>query len=141
MGCDIHMVLERKFGLRWIAMDTFKGHEAAYGKGWNSPAATSRNYARFAALAGVRGDGPQARGLPADISDTTAMLFEDWEPDAHSMSWLPLDEAAKIFLATDHNVQPEEFRSKYPQSHYFGVDESDDRNKHIKYRVVFWFDN
>jgi hypothetical protein len=141
MGCDIHMVLERKYGLKWIAMDTFKGHEGSHGKGWTSPAATSRNYVRFAALASVRGDGPQARGLPADISETTAMLFEDWGSDAHSMSWLPLDEAAKIFLATDHDTKPDDFKSKYPQSHYFGVDESDARSNRVKHRIVFWFDN
>lgn len=141
MGCDIHLVLERKYGLKWIAVDTFAGHEAAYGKGWASPAARSRNYERFAALANVRGDGPQPRGLPDDISETTAMLFEDWESDAHSMSWLPLEEAAKVWLATEHGMKPDDFGAKYPQSHFFGVDESDDPSKRTKYRVVFWFDN
>jgi hypothetical protein len=141
MGCDIHMVLERKHGLKWIAVDTFKSHEASYSKGYTSPSATSRNYARFAALANVRGDGPEPRGIPADISDTTAMLLEDWEGDAHSMSWLPLGEAAKIFIATEYSSKPEDFAAKYPQSHFFGVDESDDRNKRVKYRLIFWFDN
>lgn len=138
MGCDIHIVLEREHGRKWIAVDTFAGHESTF-KGWASPVATSRNYARFAALAGVRGHGPQAKGLPPDISETAAMLVEDWGTDAHSASWLPLDEAAKIFLATDSPNGPGEYGRKYPKSHYFGVDEIDERNG--KYRIVFWFDN
>ncbi len=140
MGCDIHIVLERKYGLRWIAVDTFKGHETSYGKGWASPLAASRNYDRFAALANVRSNdenGPAPRGAPADISETTAMLLEDWEGDAHSTSWLPLNEAAQVFLATEHG-EVTDFAKKYPQSHFFAVDEEGERGKH---RIVFWFDN
>lgn len=136
MGCDIHLVLERKYGLKWIAVDTFKSHNGT-GKEYASPAAISRNYERFAALANVRGDGPEPRGIPSDISETTAMLLEDWEGDAHSMSWLPLEEAAKVFLATDR-YETTDYMQKYPQSHYFNVDEDEKRGKH---RLVFWFDN
>lgn len=136
MGCDIHLVLERKYGLRWIAVDTFKGHETSRSD-WASPLATSRNYVRFAALAGVRGDGPAPRGAPADISETTAMLLEDWGSDGHSASWLPLNEASQIFLATQHG-ELSDFAKKYPQLHFFGIDEEDKRGTH---RLVFWFDN
>lgn len=138
MGCDIHLVLERKYGLKWIAVDTFAGHECGYGKSeYASPIARSRNYERFGALANVRTEGPAPRGVPADISETTAMLLEDWEGDAHSTSWLPLEEAAAIFLATEHG-EVTDFEKKYPESHFFGVDKESARGKH---RLVFWFDN
>jgi hypothetical protein len=138
MGCDIHIVLERKYGLRWIAADTFAGHASNHRNGWASPIATDRNYERFAALAKVRGEvGLVPRGLPPDISETTAMIFDEWEGDAHSMSWLTLDEAAPIFLATERG-EVNDYITKYPKSHFFGVDEERHPQKH---RIVFWFDN
>lgn len=140
MGCDIHIVLEQKSGCKWIGIDTFAGHESCYGKGWTSPAVTSRNYELFAVLAGVRGEGPTPRGLPDFPSDTSALLLSEWGQDAHSVSWLPLDEAAQAWLASDH-AKPEDFALKFPESHYFGVDISDDRKDAENYRIVFWFDN
>lgn len=139
MGCDIHMVLEVKDGERpghWVAIDTFKGHETR--NGWASPIAGSRNYERFAALAGVRGEGTAARGLPTDISETARYLAHHWGVDGHSHSWLPLIEAAEIFLATEWPKRPgaEKYAAKYPCSHYFGVEGDLDN-----YRLVFWFDN
>jgi hypothetical protein len=137
MGCDIHLVLERKVDDHWVAVDTFKGHESAMAKGYTWPAATSRNYQRFAALASVRGEGPSPRGIPADPSDTTSFLVEKWGEDGHSHSWLPLVEAAAIYLATDQCGQPSKYRDEYPCSHFFGVDE----NEAGDHRLVFWFDN
>lgn len=141
MGCDIHMVLEVKDAERpghWVGIDAFKGHESRLDKGWCSPAATSRNYERFSALAGVRGEGQKARGLPADISETAAYLVRDWGVDGHSHSWLPLVEAAEIFLATEWPSRPEpnSYASKAPCSYYFGAE-----GELENYRLVFWFDN
>lgn len=136
MGCDIHLVLERKVDDRWIAVDTFKGHESALGRGYQWPAATARNYGRFAKLANVRGDGPAPRGLPEQLSETAAFLVKKWGEDGHSHSWLPLKDAAAAFLETDRH-DPDGFREKYPHSYYFGVD-CDEVDQH---RLVFWFDN
>ena len=129
MGCDIHTVIERKvtsprINARWVAVAI--EHDAS----------RSRNYDRFAALAGVRGDGPEPRGLPDDASDTALTLADDWGADGHSHSWLPLDEAAALYLATEFN--PSEFVQKYPASEFFGVERPDDTDE---YRLVFWFDN
>lgn len=140
MGCDIHIVLEKKSGCRWIGVDTFAGHESSHGKGWNSPAARSRNYGRFAALAGVRGEGPAPRGLPDFPSDTTALLLEEYGQDAHSVSWLPIDEAAQIFSQTQGVLKDDDFALRYPESYFFGVDTSD-HSSWGEYRIVFWFDN
>ena len=135
MGCDIHMVLERKANGKWIGVDTYQGHESALGKGYAWPEATNRNYRRFAALAGVRGDGPEPKGMPDDASDTAKILSEHWGSDGHSHSWFPLAEAAAIFLATAH--QPNDFAQKYPEAHFFGCDLENPE----EYRLVFWFDN
>lgn len=108
--------------------------------GWHSPVARSRNYERFAQLAGVRGDGPAPRGLPDDMSETAALLVEDWAGDGHSHSWLPMKDAAAVFLATERN--PPEMAKKYPDSHFFGVDTSGASGKsRDDYRLIFWFDN
>lgn len=131
MGCDIHGVVERKYNGKWVAYKILRYPDVA----------RERNYDRFAALAGVRGDGPEPKGLPIDLSDTTAMLADDWAGAGHSHSWLPLKEAAAIMAATqwvsaEDRAQGRDFYKKYPESHYFDVD-GDASN----YRFVFWFDN
>ena len=147
MGCDIHLVLERRVakGLhgerndRWVAVNTFESHHPAYGsEPWSTPAARSRNYTRFAALAGVRGEGPIPRGLPENISETTKYLIDMWGGDGHSHSYLPVTEAAAIFLRTSSGLKDDSvFGYRYPASHFFGVEDEDEEN----FRIVFWFDN
>ena len=105
------------------------------------PAALERNYARFAALAGVRGDGPAARGLPDDASDTARWLFDAGGYD--SPSWLPLDEATRIFAMTDarglfgSGDVPEFGTHGGGNDAYFGVNSGEGP----EFRLVFWFDS
>ncbi|MEE9159961.1 MAG: hypothetical protein V3U60_16445 [Gammaproteobacteria bacterium] len=146
MGCDIHGVLERKVDGKWITSDTLSSHHAANRQkdasvnGWSLPAPLDRNYDRFAALAGVRGDGPPARGLPDDLSETATLLADHWEANGHSHSWLPLPEAVQIMADTEfwrENEGPDRFVRKYPEDFFFGVD----KKNLSEYRFVFWFDN
>jgi hypothetical protein len=144
MGCDIHTVIERKVGDEWITVDTCLGHHKQWVKqgeyDYSAPVVTGRNYARFAALAGVRGDGPAARGLPDDLSQTARFLADHYGIDGHSHSWMPLEEAASIYLATDFpEPDPESYKASYPIGHYFNT-ETDDANV-SDFRIVFWFDN
>lgn len=146
MGCDIHLVLEKRHGSKWIGVDTFSGdHRAKWmlkpkEYDWSSPVARDRNYDRFAALAGVRGSGPEPRGIPADASDTTAYLVEDYGSDGHGHSWLPMKEASEVWKRTAGQL--DEIESKYPDSYFFGVDTSEGSNNNSDdYRIVFWFDN
>lgn len=132
MGCDIHGWVEKKVGEKWIGIAPFKNE------------ARDRNYERFGKLANVRTDGPEPKGLPLDISDSAGYEAEGWGVDGHSHSWLPLEEAAKIWLETqwvpdDENAKRRhrDWVSKYPYSEFFNV-ESEDVSS---YRVVFWFDN
>jgi hypothetical protein len=144
MGCDIHLVVERRHGDKWIAINTFASHYRAKwaltGKeisGYSSPVARDRNYQRFAKLAGVRGPGPEPRGLPADASDTSLLLSAE---DAHSHSWLPLAAAAEVWKQTETGL--DEIDANWPESYFFGVDVSGGSGEKIDdYRLIFWFDN
>lgn len=128
MGCDIHGWVERKVFHGWVAVSELRD------KGRN------RNYQRFAKLAGVRGDGPVARGIPLDVSETAKYHIERWGSDGHSHSWIELKDAAKIFAETAWN--PSEYELKWPESAYFDVDLDYRKGGSIdEYRLVFWFDN
>lgn len=137
MGCDIHLVLEVKDGRGWTGLHSF----AAYRQNGNAhrcfPPATTRNYTRFARLAGVRGEGPPPRGLPSDPSDLTDMLTRQWGSDDHSHSWLPVKDAAMIFMQTDNPESLDDYAKEHPETHYFNVDD----DQVDQYRLVFWFDN
>jgi hypothetical protein len=142
MGCDIHLVLETyDDDLGWVGIDTFKGHQSNNKDRWYSPIATDRNYKLFAALAGVRGDGPAPRGIPEDASTTTKLLVKNYGADGHSHSWLPIDEATLAFNERRYPegetpIDPNGYRDSYPTSYWFGVESSE-----ANYRLIFWFDN
>jgi hypothetical protein len=143
MGCDIHATLEVKTLTGWVCVNTYHGHHMAYPCGdrdWSLPVTTARNYARFAALAGVRGEGLEPRGVPDDASETTKYLVGLWGSDGHSHSWLPAEEAAEIFLATDHAQSPDEYKTKFPASYYLEVEDLEVEGT-AEHRLIFWFDN
>lgn len=134
MGCDIHIALEKKVGLdrlgnKWVMVNRLEGQ------------ARCRNYPRFSALAGVRyGYGDKlpigsAKGVPHDVSESAKLFIDEWGADGHSHSYMPVKDAASIFLETEY--QASEFCKSYPCSCFFDVeeDEADD------YRIVFFFDN
>lgn len=128
MGCDIHGTVEKKVGDRWVMVDRLH---------YSHPT-TRRNYERFAALAGVRGDGPEPKGIPPDVSESTKLYIEEWGVDGHTHSFLDLVDAARLFLNTDHlGKEIGKYEKEYPISHYFDVDEANPG----EYRLVFWFDN
>jgi len=125
MGCDIHGWVEVNTGIKWVAVNKLKSRE--------------RNYSRFAALAGVREkqseSSAEPMGMPADVSDTAQYDIEQWGVDGHSHSYMPLVDAAEIFLTTEYN--PNGFARKYPLSEFFDF-EQDNADKA---RLVFWFDS
>jgi hypothetical protein len=84
MGCDIHLHVEVKVGGKWLH--------------YNSPT-INRDYGLFTKMAGVRVRGDettrpisQPRGLPPDVSDSTAWVAKYWGTDAHSHSYLSASE-------------------------------------------------
>lgn len=54
--------------------------------------ATGRNYDLFAKMAGVRGRGPEPKGLPDDVSDIVNLAADQWGGDGHSHSFMSLEE-------------------------------------------------
>jgi hypothetical protein len=118
MGCDIHGWTEKRVGDKWVAYRPIKDRD--------------RDYRLFAALAGVRGDGPDPRGLPPDVSDTAKLDADEWSADGHSHSWLPLPEAFELF---------KRFAEKEHYSPFTAFDLDEEPDELEEYRLVFWFDN
>lgn len=117
MGCDIHAWIEVKYKEEWVLVDDLGVH---------------RNYELFADMAGVRGNGPEPRGLPEDVSKGAQWRSEQWGADGHSHSWLyALEFLALIKRTKEYGRYIEEYKEEMLQ-------EMADR---IKTRVVFFFDN
>lgn len=159
MGCDIHVFAEKNVG------GIFEKIEMPYG--WFD----SRSYGRFGFLANVRNYSgvvpfgqtevpekykPIGRGIPADVSDDVKSEFDDWETDAHSESWLSLEE----LLAFDYEQVMEDRRvtrnndggctcepgegRKMTYREFLGpnfFDELQQAKSKGADRIVFWFDN
>jgi hypothetical protein len=144
MGCDIHIVLERKMVGRsqWIGVYST---DEAYSIVRRNMVAARRDYSFFAEVAGVRGEskGPKLypRNLPEDMSDLTREQFWRAPTDYHSASHATPKEFADRWLAANTSI-PEQFRQKDVRTDnavydLLGID-GDER---FEYRVVFWFDN
>lgn len=154
MGCDIHMVLEKRVvvdGVEgWIGMHDFpttpdpkEGNH--YQKQWWG--VTGRNYALFAALAGVRGDGPNPKGMPSDASELAHYLSNGCGTDGHSHSFCSIQEFLTAYtdVCSEESVVRREYVGALLEGGdawvysagemLFGYLDSE------HYRVVFWFDN
>ena len=97
MGCDIHCYAERKNGKKYqkIKLDVLG----------------ERSYGTFGFLAGVRNYSDVApiaerRGFPDDASSPVRGSYEGWGSDAHSPSWLTVEE----LLAFDYDKPIEDRR-------------------------------
>jgi hypothetical protein len=148
MGCDIHAHAERK---------TTGGYELVPDVvpfDW-------RSYGMYGFLAGVRNYSAvpsiaERRGLPDDMSAGAREEYEHWELDAHSASWLALDE----LLAFDYDRPLEDRRvmrngdggctcdagegEMTTFREFLGpafFDDLDALKEARADRVVFWFDN
>lgn len=153
MGCDIHFVLEYQpegEGTAWVGVYSsdatppmvtqLPGDEPtgdSFVATWRRmPAFKDRHYGFFAALAGVRGEGPAPVGLPADRSSLTQVLIDRWGADGHSHSWLPYREFCQRYSL----VQALVFGDKGEMVGISGVTNHDEP-PYEAYRMVFWFDN
>jgi hypothetical protein len=155
MGCDIHIVVERKWEGRGVGLRTDRGFVRGGYNGeetdWVYPDIGQRDYGFFARLAGVRGDGPEPLGIPSDASDLTLALTQYWESDGHSFSYLPLKEFAERWCAKDAaflaTMTAERLRgedrayARLLDRASIGVFDAYDDMDLDDFRVVFWFDN
>ena len=108
------------------------------------PVLKERNYEFFARLAGVRGAGPEPKGLPANLSELAEYCSETWGGDGHSHSWDTLESFVRTWLAAtneelaaDSVVKTLNGEEQTIVAHVAGVWPDE-----LKwYRVVYWFDN
>lgn len=134
MGCDIHIVLERrrKPNERWIGVwssDNGPNRRAQV---------ASRDYDFFGAIAGVRGR-PEGfsnypRNLPEDVSQLAWSQYMRCPTDYHSVSHM----SASEFCTIHHKVNPDKSRAENVTYDLLGLWGDEDEGEH---RVVFWFDN
>lgn len=138
MGCDIHMVLERRLpGKQWIGLwssDEFPDRRVG------RPMIARRDYGFFAEVAGVRGRFDTTiwpRNLPEDVSPLAWAQYMRAPTVHHTPSYL----TAQDFVAAYQRANPEgrDYRPEWALSDLLGVDL--DWPKGAEYRVVFWFDN
>ena len=162
MGCDIHMVLEAQtLDGGWHAVESYNmvaGHEShdlfsEFGSGkpekWSAYwKVRRRNYDLFAALAGVRGFGPQPRGIPEDISPFARQQIDGWASDGHSHTWYTLRECGSRFLAA-HCGADTLSKDRYAAlADLMGLHFLTYNAEHLQqgdwldhYRLIIWFDN
>lgn len=154
MGCDIHFVIERKLGDRWVGVYSTESTPRLPTIGGRMvddlydryPPFKERNYAFFARLAGVRGDGPDPLGLPEDVSDLAHLEFAN-DGDMHSHSYLPYEEflrrwdlsqgdetVAQMVAAEITDIAAAQRRRELLSGRYADETLED-------FRVVFCFDN
>lgn len=151
MGADIHFVIERKHKNGWVGL---YASDAASNwiSSWLTPQRTKnslqklreRDYHFFARLAGVRGDGGEANGLPKDVSELTSMHLERDGSDAHSHFHMPIHDFVSQKLVDLASI------SEYAVHRLVGSDPVQEFMSHAldefltldeNTRVVGWFDN
>jgi len=99
MGCDIHCVAEkRQADGSYVALDFLV--EEVIGDKWKYSRENpfgNRNYGVFGFFADVRNYSAippiaSPRGFPPDASDSTRQAYEAWGVDAHTPSYLMMEE-------------------------------------------------
>ena len=129
MGCDIHAFIE------YNTYGSWSSHSAAQ---------LPRNYAVFAALAGVRNysfesDVPSPKGSPEDPGCQYSDAVEEYGPDAHSQSWATLKEFSEALARA---------KTVYDDPGYFFynlalmiMNQLSDHFGEDNVRMVYFFDN
>lgn len=161
MGCDIHIYAEAKLpDGTWHMVHTFSATSPKAFKNADKPDVNyfwyrigAIDYTFFSALAGVRGPGPEPRGLPKDVSPMVDHFARSWGSDGHSHSWLDAEAFAKLVvqhkLSSAEVAEWVETRMKNTDPYwglprileqYVGLD-IDDYEELKNVRFVFWFDN
>lgn len=158
MGCDIHILVERKIETKydsgvhdkWVSIGCVGLLDfSSPGQATSYPEIALRNYTFFAKLAGVRGHGPVAKGIPDDASDYARFLKYSWGVDGHSWSYDSLEQflLTHMLCVGNKNLTTSMTRKALegvPKSqialNYFAHLSIDPENLH-QYRVVYWFDN
>jgi hypothetical protein len=155
MGCDIHILAERKSDAGYEAVTDIQ-----FSEGTTAPF-DWRSYGMYGFLAGVRNYSAvppiaERRGLPSDASADVREGYEGWGSDAHSVSWLSVEELAafdyakpmedrRVTIDNDGGRTAPPGGGSMTTYHDFLGDQFFDDLKKLQEagvdRVVFWFDN
>ena len=157
MGADIHFVLERRTPHGWCGVYSTGAplpparNREDYSKlnRFHHPLLSDRNYTFFAALAGVRGDGPEPNGIPPDVSLLASEAIDAWDSDGHSHSHCTALEFVRIWDLTANNgklaleaTTNKLLDNKRPLDDLLdliGLEQS--TYEQSEWRVIYWFDN
>jgi hypothetical protein len=132
MGCDIHLVVERR---RTPAERWFGIYSSDQGPRPRAKIA-QRDYDFFAHLANVRGSGPNyPRNVPEDISALAWQEYMSAPTNHHSASHMSVAEFCAAYL----KIRPEGAWADHAAYDLLGI--WSDSPEGAEYRVVFWFDN
>ena len=137
MGCNIHGFIEIMEYPESERNKWWAAHEIPY----------TRNYAFYAALAGVRNNIEitpisEPKGMPPDVSMMSEAESKEMGRDGHSHSWLSYKEIKEYdwlqnigdsMLIDNIHIH---FKGMLREMEYFAREYGDE-----KVRVVFWFDN
>lgn len=151
MGCDIHLYREKLINGKWVTGDVWVPDTEWYDPNempeprlevpWQGRF-TERNYRLFGVLAkGVRYDSDiamECRGFPADACVEVSAEYDHWGLDAHSPSWLQLQELRNL-LAMYSVLRSEE--EDYVAKPLSEIIKSLEELNGDGQRIVFWFDN
>jgi len=150
MGCDIYIVLEKKIDRQWIGLQVpahrltwTKSNKGKWERGFVLDKARERDYDAFARLAGVRGPGPEPKGMPEDASELAKALYGEADSYLHSHSWCSLREFFEAKVSSMSDAPAALLVGGHPavdnpMEYWFGMYESEEGEE---YRVVFCFDN
>lgn len=150
MGADIHFVIEsldeeQNLWVGIYATETLIERIQFLTK---TPLRTlsERDYSFFANLAGVRGAGPKANGLPNDASQLTLTERGYWDTDGHSEGHCSLYDFIGAKLKNEDRVPKAvawRLANKDPVLMFLGVPPEDayELARVKMLRVCFWFDN
>jgi len=151
LGCDIHLYPEyRVDGGAWqshpdIVVET-EG-EAPDEYVWVSyDNGIGRNYSLFADMAGVRGHGPDPKGIPEGVSPIIKQSIDNWKADGHSHSYMSLDELKKLMQKHGYSIRENQmfYSCKKIAKELAKIDKillDSSEGSIVEFRVVFFFDN
>ena len=104
-----------------------------------------RDYGLFADLAGVRGNGPNPKGVPKSVTPIVERAINQWDGDGHSHSFMSLGELKKLMIKHGYDIKSNKmFTSCQAISKELSqIDKIllNGPKSIVEHRVVFFFDN
>lgn len=134
MGCDIHIVMERREGSEWVGIWSSDVGPRKDGRALIA----RRDYGFFSrfAVRGSTGDVIYPRNIPKDVSRLAWLQYMKAPTDNHSASHASIEEFCDAWMAA--NSEHPGVRPEFAPYDLLGLFGDEDEGEH---RVVFWFDN